>query len=107
MWALSPTSAQVVIQRPASSITHGLGLLDSPVFLVELLSDQSLKPLDGGFKGGHSSSILVQQPIPFLTAHTSAKASLPPTFEEFAQNGVRREIVPEVFGGARRTLCAS
>jgi uncharacterized membrane protein len=27
-------------------------------------------------------------------------------FEEFAQNGVRREKVPEKSGGARRTLCA-
>jgi uncharacterized protein (TIGR03435 family) len=28
------------------------------------------------------------------------------TFEEFAQNGVRRETVPDSTGGARRTLCA-
>jgi len=25
---------------------------------------------------------------------------------EFAQNGVRREAVPDMYGGARRTLCA-
>jgi len=29
------------------------------------------------------------------------------TFEEQAQNGVRREAVPDPYGGARRTLCAS
>jgi len=28
-------------------------------------------------------------------------------FEELAQNGVRRETVPDPTGGARRTLCAS
>ena len=27
--------------------------------------------------------------------------------KELAQNGVRRETVPDSFGGARRTLCAS
>jgi hypothetical protein len=27
--------------------------------------------------------------------------------KELAQNGVRREAVPDMFGGARRTLCAS
>jgi len=26
-------------------------------------------------------------------------------FEEFAQNRVRREAVPDMYGGARRTLC--
>jgi hypothetical protein len=29
------------------------------------------------------------------------------SFEEHAQNGVRRETVPDPLGGARRTLCAS
>src|SRR5258708_32294079 len=28
-------------------------------------------------------------------------------FEKLAQNGVRRETVSELYGGARRTLCAS
>jgi hypothetical protein len=28
------------------------------------------------------------------------------SFEEHAQNGVRRESVPDSIGGARRTLCA-
>jgi hypothetical protein len=28
-------------------------------------------------------------------------------FEEHAQNGVRRDFVPNPLGGARRTLCAS
>jgi hypothetical protein len=30
-----------------------------------------------------------------------------PASKELAQNGVRRETVPDMFGGARRTLCAS
>ena len=29
------------------------------------------------------------------------------SFEEHAQNGVRRDLVPYPIGGARRTLCAS
>ena len=31
----------------------------------------------------------------------------PESFEELAQNGVRREAIPDPDGGARRTLCAS
>jgi hypothetical protein len=33
--------------------------------------------------------------------------ALPSSCEELAQNGVRREAVPNPFGGVRRTLCAS
>jgi hypothetical protein len=41
------------------------------------------------------------------TDRADANCVLRGAFEEVAQNGVRREIVPNASGGARRTLCAS
>lgn len=42
-----------------------------------------------------------------LSAATGLMAqTMPSCFEEHAQNGVRPEIVPDLVGGARRTLCA-
>jgi len=41
---------------------------------------------------------LTSEPVPARFRHS--------TLEELAQNGVRRETVPRLFGGARRTLCA-
>src|SRR5580658_8249021 len=37
---------------------------------------------------------------------TTIRKRSPKTFEKLTQNGVRREAVSHLFGGARRTLCA-
>jgi len=42
-----------------------------------------------------------QVPLPLVPPRGRA------AFEEHAQNGARRETVPNTLGGARRTLCAS
>jgi len=41
-----------------------------------------------------------------MYVQASTRVSMRHAFEEHAQNGVRRDYVPDSIGGARRTLCA-
>ena len=61
---------------------------------AQRLSGRALLP---GLVNGHSHAF--QRVLRGRTEHR--------TFEEHAQNGVRREQVPDILGGARRALCAS
>ncbi len=60
---------------------------------AQRLSGRALLP---GLVNGHSHAF--QRVLRGRTEHR--------TFEDHAQDGVRRELVPDSFGGARRTLCA-